>query len=520
MDYHKTMPLVVTAKEMAAMDRRTIEEVGIPGMVLMENAGREIVAAVQDTLGDMHNKKIAIFCGKGNNGGDGYVVARYLSNLGARVSCFLIGEHKDVKGDAATNLKILKEIGVEVIETNNREHVGPATGAHMLVDGLLGTGVTGPLRGFLSEVVDCMNDFDAPIVAIDLPTGVESDTGAVPGACVKAKITVTMACKKRGLLFSPGREYAGEIRVADISIPSHVKHESGVNCFEVTDEYIKAVLPKRRRDTYKSKCGQIFVLAGSAGMTGAATLSSEATLRVGAGLTILGIPRSLNAILEEKLTEVITVPLPETAAQSLSYDGHSDITERLEWAHVLAVGPGLTTHEDSVKLMNWLIDKFEGPMIIDADGLNCLGQNPKKISQASGELVLTPHPGELARIIGKSAKEIVKEPIEVARASAQRLKCILVLKGAPTVVADPDGRVFINSTGNPGMATGGMGDVLTGVIAGLIGQGMSPLDGAIAGVYLHGLAGDLAAAEMGYAGLIAGDVLHHLPKALKSFEYE
>lgn len=519
-EHHNLLPLVVTAAEMAEMDRRTIEEIGVSGMVLMENAGREVVAVVREIVGEVRHKKIAIFCGKGNNGGDGYVVARYLSDAGARVACYLLGEHKDVKGDAATNLKALERLGVKVNEAKGAEHIKSARGAHLVVDGLLGTGVSGPLRGFIGDVVEEINAMQAPVVAIDLPTGVESDTGAVPGACVKATTTVTMACKKRGLVFSPGREHAGQIRVVDIGIPSRVMRESGVTCFEVTREYVKSVLPKRKRDTYKSKCGQILVLAGSAGMTGAATLSSAATLRVGAGLTILGIPRGLNPILEEKLTEVMTLPLPETSVQSLSYEGRTQIAEKLAWAHVLAVGPGLSTHEDSVKLMNCLVDKFDGPVVIDADGLNCLSQNPEKIAQARGELVLTPHPGELARLTGKSAKDIVKEPIEAARASAQKLNCILVLKGAPTVVAAPDGQVFINSSGNPGMATGGMGDVLTGVIAGLIGQGMSPLDGTIAGVYLHGLAGDLAAAEMGYAGLIAGDVLHHLPKTLKSFENE
>lgn len=520
LDYHSVLPLVVTAKEMAEMDRRTIEEFGIPGIVLMENAGREIVAAIHDILGEVRDKKVVIFCGKGNNGGDGYVVARYLVNMGAHVTCYLAGEHKAVKGDARTNLEILREMGMEVREASRREHIGEHSGAHCVVDGLLGTGVTGPLRGFLSELVEMINDYRAPVVAIDLPTGLESDTGAVPGVCVKADITVTMACKKRGLLFSPGREHAGEARVADISIPQQVIRDSGVNCFEVSREFVNQVLPKREVSTYKNKCGQIFVLAGSAGMTGAATLSAEATLRVGAGLTILGVPRSLNSVLEQKLTEVMTVPLPETSQQSISYDGHTAIAEKLEWAHVLAVGPGLTTHEDSIKLMQWLVDKYDRPMVIDADGLNCLSQTSDKIPQAKGELVLTPHPGELARLVGKSTKEILKQPIAVARESAQKLKCVVVLKGAPTVVADPDGRIFINSTGNPGMATGGMGDVLTGVIAGLIAQGMSPLHGAVAGVYLHGLAGDLAASESGYAGLIAGDVLHHLPQALKSFENE
>jgi NAD(P)H-hydrate epimerase len=351
-------------------------------------------------------------------------------------------------------------------------------------------------------------------VYIDLPTGLETDTGTIHGGCVKATATVTMAHLKRGLLFSPGREHAGRIIVADIGIPKEVSQQSGVNCFQLNAKFIQKVLPERPLNIFKNRCGQVFLLAGSVGLTGAATLSSEAALRIGAGMAFLGVPNSLNLILEEKLTEVMTLPLPETETQSLSFAAQAQIAEKFEWTDVLAIGPGLTTHPDSVKLVKWVLEKFDKPIILDADALNCLkGETAALKKRAKGDLILTPHPGELSRIIGLSTKEILANPIEIARSTAQKFNVVLILKGAPTIIAAPDGCVFINSTGNPGMATAGMGDVLTGVVAGLVAQGLSPLDGALAGVYLHGYAGDLAKSELGEAGLLAGDVLRYLPQA-------
>ncbi|MFQ5823298.1 MAG: NAD(P)H-hydrate dehydratase [bacterium] len=516
--YYKYLPLVVTAKEMAAMDHKTIEEIGLPGMVLMENAGRKVVTAIKKMLGKVENKKIVIICGKGNNGGDGYVVARYLYNMGAQISVFLAGEPQGVKGDAAQNLKILLDLGHTVLSISKRKHDDAFRRAHLIVDALLGTGVIGPVKGLMAELVEIINSNCAPKVAIDLPTGLEADTGAVHGVCVNADATVTMGHIKRGLLLSPGREHAGRVFVADIGIPKQVSQHSGVKCFQLNAKYVETVLPERPLHIFKNRCGQVFLLSGSVGLTGAAALSSKATLRIGAGMVLLGIPKSLNSIVEAKLTEVMTLPLPETDSQSISFESKQQISEKFQWTDVLAIGPGLTTHPDSVKLVKWVLDKFDKPIVLDADALNCLKDDTESFKQAKGTLILTPHPGELSRIIGISTKEILANPIEIVRDTAKKLKVILILKGAPTVVGTPDGFVFINSTGNPGMATAGMGDVLTGIIAGLVAQGVSPLDGALAGVYLHGLAGDLAKSKMGQAGLIAGDVLRNLPKVMKHFE--
>lgn len=517
-DYSEKMPLVLTAKEMAELDRQTIEEIGIPGIVLMEAAGRRVVVEVVDLLGDVRDKRVVIFCGKGNNGGDGYVVARHLHKLGAHVETFLIGEHDDVKGDARTNLNILKNIGIDVLPWSHEEHAFVAKGGHLVVDALLGTGVKGALRGDYEAVVAQINASGARVVAIDLPTGVETDTGAVHGACVQADVTVTMGHLKRGLLFSSGREHAGRIAVADIGIPRVVSEKSDARCYQTSEAYVRDVLPRRAGNTFKNRCGQVIVLAGSAGLTGAAALSSEAVLRAGAGMALLGVPKSLNPILEEKLSEVMTVPLPETEMQSIGWEAKSAIKDRLGWADVVAVGPGLSIHEDSLKLVKWLLESWEKAIVLDADALNCLADHTDLLKKAKGQPIITPHPGELSRLIKRGTKEIVANPVDVAREAAAQLNAVLILKGGPTVVASPDGEVFINSTGNPGMATAGMGDVLTGVVAGLAAQGLSPLDAAITGVFIHGRAGDLARATYGQFGMIAGDVLHHLPATLKTLE--
>lgn len=517
-DYAKILPLVVTAKEMADMDRKTIEEVGVPGMVLMENAGREIVAVIKQLLGDVSGKKVVVLCGKGNNGGDGYVVARYLTTMGAHMQILLFGEHNEAKGDAGRNLQILETLGQSVYEITSWEHDTVLAGAHLVVDALLGTGVEGPLKGRIGDAVAAINKADAPAVSIDLPTGMETDTGAVHGECVNATATVTMAFLKRGLLFSPAREHAGKVYVADIGIPRKVVDESSVKCYQLNADYIAKVLPGRAPNTFKNQCGQVLTVAGSVGLTGAAVLSSEATLRAGAGMAILGLPKSVNAIAEEKLTEVMTLPLPETDEQSISFEAKQQIAEKFAWANVVAMGPGLTTHADSVKLVKWILQHFDKPIVMDADALNSMKDETDLLRKTKAPLILTPHPGELSRLINKSSKEIVANPVDIARETARNLNVVLILKGAPTVIAAPDGAVFINSTGNPGLATAGVGDVLTGVVAGLAAQGLSPLDSALAGVYLHGRAGDIAAANMGRVGLIAGDVLKNLPFALKEFE--
>ncbi|MDZ7262482.1 MAG: NAD(P)H-hydrate dehydratase, partial [candidate division KSB1 bacterium] len=492
--------------------------IGIPGIGLMENSVLQVVAAIKEYLGEVAGKRILIFCGRGNNGGDGYVVARHLYNQGARVEVYLAGQKDKVKGDALTNLKILEAMGLPVQEIATSDQLTMTPGADLVVDALLGTGVVGPVTGFLAEVIEFINHYGAPVIAIDLPSGMETDTGEVKGAGVSAICTVTMGHLKRGLLFSPGRDRAGKVVVADISIPWAVTKESKANTYFVEGHDVRTLLPRRASDAYKNQCGTVLVIAGSVGLTGAATLTATSVLRAGAGMAILGAPESLNPILAGKLTEVMTRPLPETEARTISLRAQKDIEGLLDWADVLAVGPGLGTHEETRQLVEWIVREINKPMVIDADGLNALAGKGDLIKSAKGSLILTPHPGELSRLLGVPIKDILKNRIELVRETAKNWRATLVLKGAPTITGDPNGQVYINSSGNAGMATAGSGDVLTGIIAGLLAQGMAPKDAALAGVFVHGAAGDLAQKKLGEKGLIAGDIAQYLPQALKSIE--
>ena len=509
------MQIVLNASEMAAIDRTAIEEIKIPGIVLMENAGRGVVDEIENFLGEVAEKQILIFCGKGNNGGDGYVIARHLYNQGANVAVFLAGEKEKIKGDAQINLKILENMGLEVHEIFSLDQIPSFPHIDLIVDALLGTGVTGPVVGFLGKLIEFMNELGAPIISVDLPSGMETDTGAVHGSCIKAEMTVTMAHLKTGLLFSPARDLAGEIVVVDISVPPEVSDRLHKHRFLLESEDIRSRLPQRKLDAHKTNFGKVVVFAGSVGMTGAATLTSISSLQVGAGLTKLGIPASLNSILEQKVTEVMTVPLAETNQQSISLKAKDQISELLDWADVLAVGPGLSTHPDTIEFVKWILTSLKKPMVLDADGLNALKKSPQLIKEYPAELIITPHPGELSRLINLSIADIEKDRLNVARNFAKEWGKVIVLKGGPTIIAAPNGDLFINSTGNPGMATGGSGDVLTGIIAGLLAQKLSALDAALVGVYIHGLAGDIAADDLSQMGMIAGDISYYLPAAIK-----
>ena len=508
------MRYVVTASEMREIDRRTIEEVGIPGLILMENAGLGVVEAVLDLLKDIHDGRVVVFCGKGNNGGDGMVVARHLFNRGIDVDIYLTGKKNSLQGDALANMNILDGFNLKINELTDKKGLTRIGQFDLIVDALLGTGITGEVKGLAADVIHWINVRSEPVVSVDLPSGLHSDTGFFSGACVKADYTVTMAELKRGLLVPPGREMAGNVSVVDIGSPRFVSDSIGIKTYRIDDSDAADRLPHRSPAGHKGDFGKVLILAGSPGMTGAAVLSAHAALASGCGLTILGAPESLNPILEKKLTEVMTKPLPETASGSLSLDSEKEINQLLDWADVLAIGPGLSRDSETEELIHRIVTKTRLPVVVDADGLNAFAGQVDLLEKKKGKFILTPHMGELARIIGKSIEDISNNPIETAREWASRLNCILVLKGAPTIIGDSDGYVYVNSTGNAGMATAGSGDVLTGMIAGFLGQGSSPLDAALCGVFYHGRSGDLAVKEIGERSLIAGNLIDFLPAAL------
>ena len=510
---------VVTAHEMRQIDQQTIHGIGIPGIVLMENAGGAVVAAIQKRFSDC--RRIAIVVGKGNNGGDGLVVARKLAFAGLSVQVILVSPSNEFKGDALINLQIAQNLNLSIVQVLSQpdlDQLQPQISEYdLIVDAILGTGLRGAVRGFVASVITCINESGSPIVAIDLPSGLQTDTGAIEGVCIKATYTVTIGLPKRGLLIHPGAETAGKLEIADIGFPPNVIEPLSVQVNWTQSGDASNLIPPRYRHSHKGTYGHVFVAAASAGMTGAAALTSQAAYRVGAGLVTVGIPNSLNPILEAKLTEVMTLPLPETAERTLALDSGSQILEFIEKTEsILAIGPGLSQHPETVTLVHNLIRNNERPIVVDADGLNALAKSKKLLSFLPPQTVLTPHPGEMARLIGESVSKVEYDRIGIAQQFALDHDVILVLKGAPTVVASGNGDVWINSTGNSGMATGGMGDLLTGVIAGLMAQQSSSHDAAILGVYLHGLAADIAAESVGVHGLMAGDVLDALPSAFQA----
>ncbi|MCZ6679994.1 MAG: NAD(P)H-hydrate dehydratase [Candidatus Poribacteria bacterium] len=513
------MMKVVTAQQMRQIDQHTIEDIGIAGVVLMENAGSAVVRAIRRRFPDCQH--VGVVVGKGNNGGDGLVIARQLALTGQSVQVFLVSPPDRFTGDALTNLQIAQNLNlpiVQILSESDLERLkSQIVSCDLIIDAIFGTGLRGAVRGYIGDVIECLNDTTCPIVAVDLPSGLEADTGMAEGACIQSTYTVTMGLPKRGLLIHPGAALTGQLEVAEIGFPPSVIDAQDIQVNWTQPADAARWLPPRYTYSHKGTYGRVFVVAGSTGMTGAAALASEAALRVGAGLVTLGTPKSLNAILEIKLTEVTTLPLPETAEGSLALDAKSGILEFIErTSSILAIGPGLSQHPETVELIHSFLRENDCPMVIDADGLNALSQSKELLPSLPPQTVLTPHPGEMTRLIGGTTAEVERDRIGVAQRFAQEYGVMLVLKGAPTVIAGGNGEVWINSTGNPGMATGGMGDVLTGMIAGLMAQEMPSYEAAVLGVYLHGLAGDIAAESVGQHGLMAGDVLDAVPEAIET----
>lgn len=505
---------ILTSAEMKDIDRRCVDEYGIPSLLLMENAGLQVVSALEDLFPGLSSKTVCILAGPGNNGGDGFVVARHLRNRGCTVKVvYLPGRLPD---DAAVNFAILQKLGVDLLEVQEGDLSSVTAAidqADIIVDALFGTGLARPITGAAAAMISVIKRMNTPVVAIDIPSGINADTGAVLGEAVRARYTVTLGFYKRGLLLFPGAIHAGEVRVADIGIPPELAAECRVS--RITREEAGS-LAVRPFDAHKGTFGHLLVVAGSVGKTGAACMTAEGALRAGTGLVTVASPSSLNPVLAMKLTEAMTVPLPETMEQSISLKARRRLKELSARVSAMAVGPGLSTHPETAQLVRDLVKGAEIPLVIDADGINAIAVNPEVLREARTTLVLTPHPGEMGRLTGLTSSDVQRNRLEVAEEFARKYGVVLVLKGAGTVVACPDGSVYVNSTGNPGMATAGTGDVLCGVIAGLAAQGMDPARAARLGVFLHGLAGDMTAAEVGEVGMIATDLMARLPAAIRS----
>lgn len=519
---------------MRDIDRAAIDEHKIPSQTLMENAGKQVSALLKSRLDDLNHKVIYVFCGKGNNGGDGFVASRYLARMNARVFVFLLGKSEDVSGDARRNLELAKQMRIPVEELIEDEqldfmesHTSPGNERwtfhrpepDAVVDALLGTGAKGKVTGAIKKVIDIINQLQKPVAAVDVPSGLNADTGEASESCVKAAWTVTMGLPKTGFFLSDGMDTSGEVIIADIGFPEPLLKSGPQDMELLTKDFTKTLLPApRKANTHKGDYGRVLIIAGSPGMTGAACLCAESCLRSGAGLVTVAVPESLNPVLETKLTEVMTLPVAETSQKTLSSSALEALLSFSRRCDAVAIGPGISTHWDTRKLVYELAENLKVPFVLDADGLNCLADDEHfpALLRKQSPCILTPHPGEMSRLLKTQTKEINKNRIRSVKQTAQKAKCTVVLKGAYTLISDESQKTYVNPTGNPGMATGGTGDVLTGMIAGFLAQGMAPLHASLLSVYLHGLAGDLARDKTGEISLTASDMLSALPEAIKN----
>lgn len=512
---------LVTAKEMKALDVQAQNDYAMPGILLMDNAAQAVAEAVHEALTALEGERVVIFCGGGNNGGDGLGAARWLQSYGVSVRAFVVGAALDaVQGDAALELAMFTKAGgrVEALSTEDDWVLAElaASKADVLVDALLGTGFHGELEGDVLRACELLNKSEKYILAVDIPTGVNADNGAVSENAVRADHTVTMALVKTGLLLYPGREYCGDIELADISMPVKLVEEYQSDKYRLTDEIVRELLPLRKANAHKGDAGRVVICAGSPGYTGAAALASDAAVKAGAGLVSLYTPLSSRDVLAIKLTEVMVHGLLERMPGILGGGAASDVASSAEAADVLAIGPGLGTSESTQEAVRTILQKITTPVVIDADALTALAGHTEILAAMQAQKVLTPHPGEMARLTGLEIAEIEADRINIAKKYAEQWQAIVVLKGAPTVIGCPNGTVYVNSTGNSSLATGGSGDVLTGIIAGLAAQEISLQEAAICGVYLHGLAAELTGIDI---GLAAGELAALLPQAREQVLY-
>ncbi len=502
---------LVTASEMRELDRRTIEQWGLPGQVLMENAGRAVVQAAAELFDEVGRGPVVIVAGKGNNGGDGFVAARWLHCAGVDAEVCLLAAGDELSGNAAANFAIAARMGVPIYEQAGRALLDERLRrAALIIDGVLGTGISGQVRGSAREAIAAMNAAPAPVIAIDIPSGVDSDTGAILGDATWAHTTVTFALPKIGLYQYPGRERCGQIIVAPIGMAPQLTEADELRTNLTLDDDAAWMLPGRAPDMHKGDAGRLLVVAGSVGMTGAAALAALGATRSGAGLVYVACPESLNDILEVKCTEALTRPMPETEARSLALSAEESIVQMGAEMDAVVLGPGLSQHEETAELARRLATRLELPMIIDADGLNAFAGRVEELSARDVPAIITPHPGEMARLTGRSIGDIQADRVSAARGVAGAANAVVVLKGAGTVIAAPDSEAWVNATGNEGLAGGGSGDVLSGMIGAFLAGGASALHAAVAGVFYHGRAADVAA-QPGRRGLVAPALLDVLP---------
>ncbi len=501
---------------MAALEQQAHARFGISVSSLMERAGARTADVARGLLRERGGRRVVVLAGKGNNGGDGLVAALHLSGE-SHVRVLLTLSPDEIRGDPAVHLQALRERHIEILDA------GPLDAdaldrllrdADLLVDAIFGTGFRGPAEGTPARVIQSANRSGTPILAVDVPSGTDAGSGWADPPCISAVATVTMGLPKVGLMQYPAAAYAGRIFVADIGLPRGLIDDAQIATSLVRAGWVDRTLPRRPTDSHKGLYGHVLVIAGAQGFAGAAVLCARGAIRMGAGLVTIAGPASLASGPSASLPEAMTRALPETSAGTLSEGACDAIAELAAGMQAVAIGPGLTTHQEVVALVRRLLPRLETPVVVDADALNALAGEPGGLRDVPGPVIITPHPGEMARLIGATTAQVQRDRLGVARTAARTSGATTVLKGARTVVAAPGGAAAIIPNGNPAMATGGMGDVLTGAIAALLGQRVAPFDAAACAAYLHALAGDLAAAGRGEVGLLAHEVADEIPRAL------
>jgi hydroxyethylthiazole kinase-like uncharacterized protein yjeF len=499
------MKPVLSPAEAQALDRAAQAD-GVAAVDLMERAGWAVARACLDLTGGSYGRRAVVVCGKGNNGGDGFVAARHLARWGLRVVVLFADDPAGFREPAATNHALLAEAGVRVRRLDPGVLDRELERADVAVDAIFGTGFRGVPEGGWMAAIDGLNGAHAPVVAVDIPSGVDGTTGAVDGAAVRADLTVTFGAAKTGEVLMPGAELAGDLRVVDIGFPEErIPRTTGLT--EPAD--VAGILPDRAPDAHKKASGTLVIVAGSRRMTGAAKLIARAAARIGAGYVVVAAPASILPVIQTELTETVFLPLTETEAGSVARDALGSVMSALDGADALSLGPGLSTDADTQAFVRSLVRECPVPFVLDADGLNAFAGDADAIADRKAEAILTPHLGELARLTGANG-----DRLEAARGLAIHSSAIALVKGSRSAIARPDGTARINVTGSPVLATAGTGDVLTGTIGGLLARGVEPFAAAWAGAYVHGVAGIVAGGTWG-EGSVAGDVAERLPDAIE-----
>lgn len=498
---------IVTSHEMAEIDKLTIQYYGIPSLVLMERAALGVVKHVLK----FNPENVIILAGPGNNGADGIACARILKDKVKTIKIFQLFPEENLSEDCKLQLSIAKKLGIPITvgyPENSEIHK-----ADLVIDAIFGTGLKRAIEDKLAEFIGMFNLLKKLTVSVDIPSGVSSDTGEILGVAVKANLTVTFGLPKRGHLLYPGKDHTGKLFIEDIGFPKELTESDNLKISLIEREFARSVVPPRPMYSHKTRYGHVLVIAGSTGKTGAAIMTAKAALRTGSGLVTMAVPSVLKDVFQSKVFEEMILPLPCTM-NTLSRQALPEIMDFVkEKANSVAFGPGVGVNEDIEIILRELVLKSQCPVVVDADGITVLSRIMDVLKDANSEIVITPHPGELSRLINISVRDIEKQRIDIAQKVAKELNVVVVLKGVPTVITEPQGRAYLNTTGNPGMATGGSGDVLTGIIASLIGQGLSPFYASVLGVYIHGLSGDIASRRKGFHGLVAGDLIEALPEA-------